>query len=160
MLFLAVLGSCAHHESVDADTMPASEFAPVDVVEAEGVIIPAGRVKDTFFAPRFTEVWTPTLEDIIRLEAGLRQGLVDANARPVIYEHLANYRRQYLGCVVDGRRRVFVNAFIDAGSDGIDWHPSWARHAVFVLDGGHSYWRIQYDLDSGQYVDFEQNGCA
>ena len=63
-------------------------------------------------------------------------------------------------CVVDGRRRVFVNAFIGAGSDGIDWHPSWARHAVFVLDGGHSYWRIQCDLDSGEYVDFEQNGYA
>jgi len=96
--------ACAFHTAVDTDLRSGSTILDVEGLDVGGAIVPADRLDETFVALPFDGTWTPPSQDVPRLERDLRQALIDANAGPEIYEHLARYRRQYLGAVVDGRR--------------------------------------------------------
>jgi hypothetical protein len=135
-------------------------FFEVDGLDAEGVIVPEDQVDASVFFARFGSRWTPSSDDVRRLESGLADALIAAGARTEIHERLGEYRRQYLGVIVEGRRRILVNAFRGTAADGRDRHPDWRHRFVFVLDGGHDYWRILFDVESGDFVGFEQNGYA
>jgi hypothetical protein len=78
-----------------------------------------------------------------------------------ILDELVTYRRQYIGIVVDGgSRRILVNCFPGPSVDPSDFYAYWRQQPVLVLDGGFRYWRIQYDVDTGQFMEFDSNGYA
>jgi len=70
-----------------------------------------------------------------------------------ILDHLAAYRRQYVGIVVQGEKRLFVNCFRAAPQQ----HASWRQHLVDVDDGGLDYWRIQYQVDRKRFMEIDIN---
>jgi hypothetical protein len=103
-------------------------------------------------AGTFTELWEPSTGDIAGAEKCIREFLVSLQDKPplnlydqeklaFIVEKLAEYRRQYLGIVVDGEQRIWVNAFFSDAS-----FPEWERVPVDVDGGGRNYWQIEYDL--------------
>src|SRR5262249_8212007 len=125
--------------------------------------------------------WTPSSMDVQRLESGLLPALelgvdrperVDrySNDRPPrkafvartirhIIDRLDQYARQYIGIVDShGARKVLVNCFPAPGSEAPPLSDAWRHQVISVLDGGSSYWRIQYDVASGQYEEFDVNG--
>jgi hypothetical protein len=79
-----------------------------------------------------------------------------------ILQHFAEYRRQYVGIVVQGgARRVFVNCFLEGQVDGRDDFPSWKVRLIdYVDDGGAEFWSIEYDVASGRFLGFNINPSA
>jgi hypothetical protein len=117
----------------------------------EGVIFPAGQAGANGLA--FPTTWTPSESDIAaagpRIEAFLK------SSAPSLASRLPKYRCQYFGITVEGKQRIYCNFFArDAGFR--DWK---SRH-VFVLDGGHQYFQLQYDVESSQCMYLMINGDA
>ena len=125
--------------------------------------------------------WTPLPEDVVRAESHLRSALERASSTPEllddysttperrafmsrtiakILEQFPEYRRQYFGLVgPDGTRRVLVNCFPAAGA-GPDDYAGWRQGVVAVDDGWYGFWRIQYNVDTGRYMELDSNGGA
>jgi|SRR5215471_4300036 len=143
-----------------------------------GVIVPAQRAKG--FAEAIGVVcdyWTPTPELIAKLESRLRPALETAvtspesvtyfpagNAERASYvtaelaktlDHFAKYKRQYVGIILpDGSRRILVNCF-DCWQDLC---ANWRKRLVVVNGGGYHFWRIQFEVATELFQDFESNG--
>lgn len=66
---------------------------------------------------------------------------------------LPEYKRQYVGIVVDGHKRIFCNFFC------ADDLPLSDKPFV-VFDGGEWFFRIQYDLEDKKCYHFNANGYA
>jgi hypothetical protein len=140
----------------------------IETPEYTGVIISESGASEFSFmlneAP--TEFWEPSVDDVSRAEKCIRQFLVSLQDDPeldtyqkeyyaFILENLKDYRRQYVGIVVDGEKRIWCNSFLSENP-----YPDWQRLPVFVLDGGHYYWEIEYILDRDDCINFYVHGEA
>ena len=150
-----------------------------------GVIIPAemaeGAAKS--LGIRVEGYWTPDSDVVSKLESRLRDALERGQASPgaidpfskdsqergafvtreigKILEHFGEYRRQYVGIILpEGARRILVNSFPSPENVPPDFHARWRQKLVAVDDGGFWYWRIQYDVKTEKYLDFDSNGYA
>jgi hypothetical protein len=126
--------------------------------------------------------WRPSEDDVSRAEARIRE-VFSSNPIPLqalvgtialspeqrgyelreiakIVAHFGEYRRQYMGVVVSGRRRVLCNFFMKEPEDrpfiGDRWRCDW----VAVDDGGFWYWQIQFDVEDDTCTEFRSNGYA
>jgi hypothetical protein len=145
-----------------------------------GVVFPAAQARsERIDQPEARDYWTPSPADVAEMESRLRSALVrqrDADDRlqgrskgarrdvhvfrshhiGQILEHLAAYRRQYVGIVVQGEKRLFVNCFRGDPQQ----HASWRQQLVDVDDGGFYYWRIQYQVDRKRFLEVDINSDA
>lgn len=138
--------------------MPPSQ----NVVNGNWVIFSAKHAEESgvgdWFLPggETAKYWTPTEEDVIRLEEGLAaflQDHADLFNSPVS-ERLGEYYRQYLGFVLEDQNIIYANFFCNA------YEMDWANEFVFVLDGGECYFQFKYDPGSGTFFDLLVNGEA
>lgn len=115
----------------------------------EGVIFPAcaGFTLDGTTAT----YWTPTKEEVLRAESRI-PAFLKAKA-PRLTRPLARYKRQYVGLVVGGKKRVLCNFFLTSP-------PQWQRRPVVVEDGGEAFFHLEYDLESDQCLNLQINGEA
>ena len=103
--------------------------------------------------------WIPSPADIEGLEANLSQiselkirGLESTSIR---IDRPDRYFRQYVGVRHGGKRRIYINAFID------DPPPSdWRTRLYVVIDGATSYWHAFYDPDTKTFSDLTINARA
>ena len=82
------------------------------------------------------------------------------------YAQRGNYRRQYAGFVIKGRKIIYMNAFPHTLGDPepngppgfrrFDWH----RQVVGVCDGGPAFFGVEYDPATKRFSHFEFNGIA
>lgn len=103
-----------------------------------------------------TEFWTPTKDDVVaaepRIEAYLKRE--SKNFRTTdLWRKLPDYKRQYVGIVVNGHKRIFCRFFCFFPGP-LDDKP------IRVEDGGECFFRIEYDLDDQQCHNFEANAYA
>ena len=142
--------------------------APFSSVELkgglEGVIVPEAR------APEFgmlqgrnkppSEYWTPTAEQVVELESKLSDYLKStAPARaPELWKKLDQYKRQYVGIVVEGRRLIYAN-FI---CDGVikESFRDWKSRPIQVDDGGDCFFEVDYEPATGQFSELMVHGEA
>jgi hypothetical protein len=117
-----------------------------------------------FFDEASTEYWQPSIDDVSRAEKCIRQTLVSVQQDPNAYqredaafilENLKEYRRQYVGIVVDGEKRIWCNAFFFDDS-----YPDWINAPVYVLDGGRDFWQIEYVPHEDKCISFHIHGEA
>jgi len=104
------------------------------------------------------ESWEPTVGDMNDVEANLAQITGLSNSDPDVYRHIDDpraYYRQYLAVVIDGKKRVYVNALCS-----VDQDPNWRKHLVVVLDGGKCYWHATFDSSTQKFSDLVINGRA
>jgi hypothetical protein len=140
----------------------------VETSEYTGVIISESGASEFsyLFDQASTEFWEPSITDISRAEECIRQHIVSVRDDPrldayqrekaaFILENLAKYRRQYVGIVVDGEKRIWCNSFLSADS-----FPEWQRVPVDVEDGGRYFWQIEYVLDKDECINFYVHGEA
>lgn len=134
---------------------------------ARGVVLPSN-VARRDLSLRRTDVedyWVPSEDDIGELESSIKDAiktrLAEANQQPPsadrdadvgalthIQAHLGEYVRQYAGIVVNGNRRVLVNAFPE------DTY-CYRDQLVVIRDGGAWFWTIQYDVKLHQFLHWE-----
>jgi hypothetical protein len=110
--------------------------------------------------------WVPTKEETTKAlnaifkflqnpEEHKNYSKVEINKINLIRERFLNYRVQFVGIAVDGKRRIHCNFFPNKES-----FSYWKESYVFVFDGGYSFWRIDFDINSGKCLKFESNGDA
>ena len=154
VVLLAVTSvACATSGRVAPDARPpCAEQAVIQVGSGQGVVFPAGRgFVDGYKYGTITEYWTPTEADIGRAEEGLSKYLI--NNVPSLAVKFSSYARQYTGFVYHGRKRLFMNFFCSPPSN-------WRCEPVGVDDGGDCYFRLEYDVVSGEYSHLSVNGSA
>lgn len=119
----------------------------------EAILVPRALGAEFYFSG--VEFWSPTEADARALEAALPGALRSSKDRraAVISSQLGKYRRQYVGTVHGGKRRVFGNFFCEA-------RPDWKERGVFVKDGGDCYFQVQFEPGSGDIVELNINGEA
>ncbi|MDR3401252.1 MAG: hypothetical protein P4L99_02045 [Chthoniobacter sp.] len=119
--------------------------------------------------------WTPSPQDVAaaenQLRAALEKGVKDpATIMPgpfselsrkfskeeiaSVLEHYKEYRRQYIGVVIRGKRYVFLNSF----SAHESMHEK--ERFVLVMDGGYWFWHVLYSVEDGSFSALMVNGSA
>lgn len=164
IVLLLVLVACSS-ESAPL-SQPAQPTAPVQTVSQgqpyqdlqvaglEAVIIPGGQAPQyiqTMFGRQESGYWTPSQDDILKMEEQLKiylQNFVGQN----VLKDLSSYKRQYVGIVKEESKLLLGNYFCEVSS--IDWK----QQPVIVEDGGNCYFQAELDMDSGQIVYFMVNG--
>lgn len=110
------------------------------------------------------EYWQPSVSDVSKAEECMKKFLVSAPDDPTldasrkynavfILDNLEKYRRQYVGIVVDGEKRIWCNAFY-----ADDSYPDWMRLPVWPLDGGNYHWDIEYVVPRDECINFYVHG--
>ena len=156
-------------ELAPTSTPPAQQGSDNTLIETPtytGVIISEKGTSEFgyLFVGASTEFWEPSTDDIAGAEECIREFLVSLQDNPqldtyqqenlaFIVENLEDYLRQYLGVVVDGENRVWVNAFLSDNS-----FPNWERVPVDVDGGGRYYWQIEYDLLNDECINLHVHG--
>jgi len=132
----------------------------------EGFIFPAERGDEIPFSG-VDGFWTPSAAEIEEVEQRLRPALQNFAATPEsqrywfesapILEHLSEFRRQYVGIIEEGSKRILLNACPrhDEVCDRLG-----GRVFVLPVDGGFWYWRVTYDVETQKFVWFRSNGYA
>lgn len=147
-------------------TLKRSGNTLIETPEYTGVIFSEKKASEFnfLFDEASTKFWEPSIDDVSRAEQCIKQYLTSAqddpdlypfqteNA-PIILENLGKYRRQYVGIVVDGEKRIWTNSFFPE-----DAFPEWERAPVYVLDGGNDFWQIQYDPQKDECTNFYVHG--
>jgi hypothetical protein len=84
-------------------------------------------------------------------------------------KELSKYLRQYVGFTLAGRRLIFLNAFSASDEDFVSCPaeqrpgcrgPDWRTEGIAVMDGGERVWKVEYDPQSGQFLDLRFNGSV
>ena len=163
---IACSGSEKPASGMDRENTP--ENTLIEAPEYTGVVISKNGASEFryLFDEASTGFWEPTIDDISRAEKCLRQFLVSAendtqldayqkeNAA-FILKNLEEYRRQYVGIVVDGEKRIWCNSFFFKES-----FSEWKRLPVDVDDGGRSFWQIEYVVLKDECINFYVHGEA
>jgi len=121
----------------------------------EGVIFPAHKADFVAQATGRKELayWTPSEPDIVHAIPHIRKFL--SGAAPTIANRLQQYRCQYFGIIVNGKKGIYCNFFHRDGHD-----ENWRTEPLFVLDGGDWYFQLEYEVEKKQCLKFRVNGEA
>jgi hypothetical protein len=108
------------------------------------------------FSETIDDYWTPSRDDVLAFEQRLGPYLQGAapQAGPGALKDLNEYRRQYVGILVNGQRVMFAIFFCNA------YDTDWQHEIVFVLDGGSCYFEVKYDVQTGAFYDLSIHGEA
>jgi hypothetical protein len=155
MMIAGYSGAPAQPSSQTDDTA----YVEIKTEKFEGVIVPAARAAE--FVKSLTGYegkghWTPGREDVFKFEARIEAHLRKATDKrsPALWKKLSNYRRQYAGVEVEGRKLLYANFFCDT------FNGEWKNRPVAVEDGGDCFFQIKYDLHTGAFTDLQINGEA
>jgi hypothetical protein len=154
------------------------DFPVVKHAGIEGAIIPSRTVQgwQNALGVDAEGFWTPSPQEVELVETRLKEALQKAVKDPAqlneyaktsdsqkylsqqiaqILSHYGEYRRQYIGLVIHGKRHIYVNSFSsrDSASD-------YTKQFVMVLDGGFWFWQILYSMDDGTFLNLSINGEA
>ena len=136
--------------------------SPTGVVDANQnwVIIEENQAEDMGIGAwllHSDDFWTPSTDDILRLEEGvveyLRQNSGAFYRQPPVWERLDEYRRQYIGYAIEGKKIIYGNFFCSE-------EDNWQQEFVMVIDGGDCYFQVKYDVESGKFIYLAVNGEA
>ena len=98
--------------------------------------------------------WTPTKQQVLDAEAEIERFLKDKPPAqsPNLWQKLPPYKRQYVGFIVNGHKRIFCNFYCT--EEPLDCKP------VVYKDGGACFFRIEYDVEGQKVVKIDFNGEA
>lgn len=161
-----------------------STFEIVEKPTDYSIVIEKGRVRGVVFSKdgscflclQDKERFTPTIDQIEKAEAILKQNLEQANSQlinqvdncPIIHNNLKNYRRQYFGYIDSEGNKVIYATFnwerftlLDRiRGNSKDDSAQWKIKKEMVLDGCSHHWEIKINLDTEELFDLGVNGLA
>jgi hypothetical protein len=134
-------------------------------------------ILDAFWGPRLTRpctrpgrdaqsYWSPDFAAVKAAEDRLPAYVAATRGCAKRFKPLAEYRRQYVGVVVDGRRRLYLNAYEASSQDEMqklfpglrENPPDWRMMPYDMCHGGPAFWGAEYDLDKATFSNLECSG--
>ncbi len=125
-------------------------------------------------SPRnFSGTWQPSNEEILEMEAHFAKiKRLKVKKCCIIGARIENpeeFYMQYVGIVVDGKKLIYINAFGEFGTLGIEESADssitfiktddWKTSAVIVCNGGYE-WGVLYNPKTKKFFDLAINGIA
>jgi hypothetical protein len=103
--------------------------------------------------------WTPSDAQIAALEPALGALLGEQLHAQWPNDRISasDYRRQYGGLIVGGRRIIYVNGFRPDDDNELD---TWRTWPMAICDGGPVQFGVEYDVASGEFANFAFNGAV
>ena len=134
-------------------------IVPIVTYDSNSIIFDAKSAEEMSLGPiagrSLDGYWTPDPDDVRELERHLGAYLKEAGeTSPGLISKWSDYKRQYAGIMVDGKRLVFANYFCDAFD--VEWQRDW----VFVMDGGDCFFDVKYDAETGEFYELRIHGEA
>lgn len=140
--------------------MPARSFGQqqVDFEELktdtiEGVIVPADKAPAYYRSIHVDGYFTPLKDDILKAESKLIDFIEFATPEskgypfvPDLDKKLANYKRQYVGVVLKGEKKIWLNFFCR-----VIGNFDWKHNPCVFYRGGGCYFNVLYSIDSGEF---------
>ena len=132
--------------------LPVQESIIIKTDKIEGII--CANLSEWKYRFEDKELWIPTKEQILESEERIEQYLKQNpdNYSPDLWRKLSKYKRQYVGIVVDGHKRIFCNFYCS--------NKVLSPNPYFVRDGGDCYFQIEYDLKDKDCYNLSINGDA
>src|SRR5215203_2020993 len=98
--------------------------------------------------------WVPTKAQILEAEEAIEQYLKDKppTRSPELWQKLTSYKRQYVGIVVDGHKRIYCNFY--CGKESLSDKP------ISIEDGGDCFFQVEYDIEDTTIYNLMVNGKA
>lgn len=93
--------------------------------------------------------WTPSKNQIDQLETKLS---TYQKTLKTLNRLRSSFYRQYAGFIAGGRKIVYVNLFPKEPDS------YWRSRAVVVCDGGEQFWGVEFEVETGQFVNAAFNG--
>lgn len=78
------------------------------------------------------------------------------NELGLVYKNLKDYSGQFVGFIVDGKKRIFCNYFRRERLVVLNIDPS--TKFVVVCDGGYDFWQVVYDVETNKCMNLAING--
>ena len=100
------------------------------------------------------EFWMPSKQEVLKAEQRIQEHLKTNTERYAdLWKKLPAYKRQYVGIIVNDRKRIFCNFFCFP-----DGPPS--EKPMIVFDGGTCFFHIEYDVSDKNCYEFKANASA
>ena len=98
--------------------------------------------------------WIPTKEQVLSAEAEIERFLKDKPPvqSPNLWQKLPRYKRQYVGYIINGQKKIFCNFYCT--EEALSCDP------VVYSDGGDCFFRIKYDVKGQKVEEISINGVA
>ncbi len=124
----------------------------IETEKVKGII--CTDAKQWEFTFKGKEFWTPTKEQVLDAEAEIERVLKDKPPAesPDLWQKLPLYKRQYVGIIINGHKRIFCNFYCT--EEPLDCKP------VLYADGGDCFFKIEYDVEGRKVEKLEINGNA
>jgi hypothetical protein len=118
----------------------------------EGVI--CSNFSEWSFVNESNSFWIPTKDQILEAEDVIEKYLKDKppTKSPKLWQKLTRYKRQYVGIVVDGSKRIYCNFYCEDRPLSDD--------PLAVKDGGDCFFRVEYDIEKRKPYNLLINGDA
>ena len=150
--FLILLGCVNPASSSGKHTQQTSELpelvAILSAEEAKNVVNVCSRSRPEGMSGFFA----PSEEEVLEAEGRLIDYLEDA-APPAIAKRADLYHRQYVGLLFEGRRKLYVNAFLDPFGRARRWRTQFVK----ICGGGEDAWGLVYDIEKRAFSSLEVN---
>ena len=125
----------------------------------DGVIVPQASGRNFYYNNRIKGYFTPSQEDILKAESKLIDYIQETTSPgldypliPDLSQKLANYKRQYVGIILEDGNKIWLNFFCDPHNDG------WKYGVISVIGGGGCYFNVLYDIKSEEFSHLLING--
>ena len=128
-----------------------------------GVILDSGQLDQTSSSASLLDVsgpyWTPTEEQAFLADRAVLEHLRQMNTArsQQIADALGDYKRQYIGYTVGGKRWMLINAVCRSYWER---NESWKSTVVVTLDGGICFFKAHFELATSTVQSLEVNGDA
>jgi hypothetical protein len=160
LLTLCPLSYFVAGQTVEPPTpAPIIQAIPVITEDFEGVIFPVDYLEENFgYGMNIT--WTPSEADIITMEAGVFEFLIQSEnpmfqySQTPPWEHLEGYKRQYYGLTIEGKNVIHAEFYCHT------FDERWREEPIMVMDGGDCFFRFDYDPTTDTFFNLSVNGMA
>lgn len=129
------------------------------IIPNKSVILDSSVVRKYNLVDKKIQLWDPTLEDISEMESNFYQLECMKSTGGVIGDSIGDineYKRQYAGAYIDGKKVIIINAFFDDSLFG----KNWKTKPVIIFDGGCSVWMSYYDVEKHKFTKPICNGLG
>ena len=75
-----------------------------------------------------------------------------------VYDHLEDYRCQYIGVVINGSHQIFCNFFLYSEEENSNWEKVIYPIGLEVSGGGLNFFQFIYEINEGKCKEFRYNG--
>jgi hypothetical protein len=124
----------------------------IKTAEFEGII--CINFSEWIYLNKDKNFWIPSREQVLEAEAAISKHLKEKKPEqsPKLWQKLSHYKRQYIGIVVDGRKRIYCNFY--CSDDSLSDKP------IVVDDGGDCYFQVEYEVKTSKIYNLSINGNA